>query len=45
MDAMTMPFAIRDDSLLQSIAIGDSVDFEIASTDEGAFISSIEIAE
>ncbi len=45
MGAMTMPFGLRDDSLVQFISVGDSVDFELSFTDEGTFITRIEVAE
>lgn len=44
MGAMTMPFGLRDDSLVQFISVGDSVDFELLFTDEGTFITSIVVA-
>ncbi len=43
MGAMTMPFDVRNDTLLRSIAVGDSVDFELSYSDEGTYISAIGI--
>ena len=42
---MTMPFSIREESLLESVTVGDSIDFEVSYTDEGTYISAIEIVE
>lgn len=41
MGAMTMPFAINDENVLESIAVGDSIDFELTVTGSETYVSSI----
>jgi protein SCO1/2 len=42
MPAMTMPFTVKDPALLNGLAPGDSVQFELAITDNDSWISHIE---
>ena len=42
MPAMTMPFTVKDPALLNGLATGDSVQFELAITDNDSWISHIE---
>jgi protein SCO1/2 len=42
MPAMTMPFPVKDVTLLNGLAAGDSVQFELAVTDDDSWIARIE---
>lgn len=42
MGAMTMPFEIHDQSLLESIEIGNKVEFTLSVSDYATFISTLE---
>jgi len=42
MDAMTMPFAVQDTSVISGVAAGDSVQFEIAVVGYDAVVTSLE---
>lgn len=42
MPAMIMPFAVKDATLLKGLAAGDSVQFELAVTDNDSWISHLE---
>ena len=41
MGAMTMPFAIKDEGILESVAVGDSIDFEVTISGSETYVSSI----
>lgn len=41
MEAMTMPFAVRDTALLSGVQTGDSIHFRIAVTSSGVFADSV----
>ena len=42
MPAMTMPFPVKDVALLNGLAVGDSVQFQLAVTDDDSWIARIE---
>lgn len=42
MPAMTMPFSVKDPALFKGLAVGDSVQFELAVTEDDSWISHIE---
>ncbi len=41
MGAMTMPFVIKDENVLKSVVVGDSIDFELSLSGSETFVSSI----
>jgi protein SCO1/2 len=42
MEAMNMPFAVADSSVIWGISVGDSVRFELRAAVEGTYITRIE---
>jgi len=41
MGAMTMPFAIKDEQILKSVVVGDSIDFELTVAGSETYVSTI----
>jgi len=44
MEAMTMPFKVKDASMLEGIKVGDKVTFSVATVDDELLVTSIRAA-